>query len=337
MKSAEKAVSRFAVDEANSFFQQAYELLMQVQANHENNVLLIKLLNRWSWVHWLRSDVKDWYRLMHTHEALLNPAEGIPQIDPADCGVYYSWLCWLSWCRSELDTSLRYGETAFHIGEATGNILVIGLSCSFLSWVNTNLGHVDIAVDYGEKARQISREYKENPPHILFRELIIGTLGAAYCSKGDAAKVMAYGQELQEEGRRTGNPHAESFGHWLQGHGHLHRGDFAAACACYEKGVRESTDRTNWALTKLYLGLGLVEHSRFTEARPHIQEVFDFCESTGYLQGAAMAGLCLGIIEITEGKLNQGMARLMKIRQAFLRNGDNFDYGMEEYYWGCYT
>ena len=49
---------------------------------------------------------------------------------------------------------------------------------------------------------------------------------------------------------------------------------------------------------------------------------------------ARPAKLLLGIIEITEGKLNHGMTRIMKVREILLNNGDNFTYVMEEYLLG---
>ena len=87
-KAAEKSFDRYAVEESQHHFIEAYELLaLRVGQVKGTEVQLIDMLMKWAYVFYFRGDFKGLTALLEAHKEL---AESLG--DKARLGMYYAWL-----------------------------------------------------------------------------------------------------------------------------------------------------------------------------------------------------------------------------------------------------
>ena len=73
MKSGEKSMKRYALEESHEYYKEAYELLSNKSSrSQEEDQLLIELLNKWAIVYYYRGDFKGLTDLLFSHEKWLN-------------------------------------------------------------------------------------------------------------------------------------------------------------------------------------------------------------------------------------------------------------------------
>ena len=71
MKSGEKSLKRYAIEESDQYYQEAFDLLKNKPAmTDEEKRLLIDLLNKWAYVFYYRGDFRGLVSLLSNHEGL---------------------------------------------------------------------------------------------------------------------------------------------------------------------------------------------------------------------------------------------------------------------------
>jgi len=88
MKSGEKSIKRYAVEESHQYYKQGFELLsLKSDKSKEEKNLLIDLLNQWSKVFYYRGDFKGMNNVLKPHEKMAELLE-----DETRLGSFCIWL-----------------------------------------------------------------------------------------------------------------------------------------------------------------------------------------------------------------------------------------------------
>ena len=170
IKSGEKSVERFSVEEAQHYYKEAFELLAdKPEKSKEDQETLIDLLNKWSLVFYYRGAYAKQIDLLISHEDLAASLD-----DKKKIGMFYAWLGWALFFRGKLKQSYQYLSKALALGEEVGDQEVIGYACTWLSWTCAAFGSLDEGIAYGERAQEISGIFRKDH-YMYFKSL--GGLG----------------------------------------------------------------------------------------------------------------------------------------------------------------
>jgi predicted ATPase len=153
MKSGEKSLKRYSVEEAHQYYGEAFDVITSKSEKlKEADVLLIDLLVKWSLVFYYRGAFREQLELLKENLAL---AES--QNDKLRLGMFYAWLGFTLLPRYEFRDSYEYLLKALHLGEEMHDQKVIGYACAWLAWTCLYLGNLAEAISYGERALEIAR------------------------------------------------------------------------------------------------------------------------------------------------------------------------------------
>ena len=181
VKSGEKSLKRYAVEESHQYFKEAFDLLTNKPGRtKEEEGVLIDLLIKWAFVFYYRGDFRGLVDLLSAHEKM---AESLD--DKERLGMFYGWLGFALYDREKFKDSYQYLSKALKMGEEIDNQKVIGYACAWLSWTCAELGLLDEAITFGERGQEISSRL-ESDPYLYFKSL--GGLGFAYWHRGDRKK-----------------------------------------------------------------------------------------------------------------------------------------------------
>jgi tetratricopeptide (TPR) repeat protein len=241
--------------------------------------------------------------------------------------MYYASLGFALRCREEFNESYQVLRKALEIGEEIHSPQVIGYACSQLGWTCAELGLLDEAVHFGERAREICVQVESD--YFLFCISLFG-LAQAYWYRGDSKKAMEIGKDLLEFGKRNSHIRSMVCGHWSMGHSHFIRGDFPSATECYKQAVEISVDPYYSQIPRTMLGYTYVSNRQFDKAEEVLKEVQRFSEKFGAeIIGTAAHGL-LGMVLTGTGHLSDGVELLEDVRKTFFEKNRRCLYAASE-------
>ena len=315
MKSGEKSLKRYAIEEAHQYYQEAFDILANKpdQSKQEKN-LLIDLLIKWGFVFYYRGDFKGLNDLLMAHEDLARSLD-----DKAKLGMFYAWLGFSLCARAKLNDSYNYLGKALKIGEDMGNETVTGYACTWLTWTCSSLGLLDDAIAYGKRAQEISR-LLEWDHYLHFNSL--GGLAHAYCAKGDRKNAFEAGKALLEYGQRYSDNRSMFMGHVETGLSHYISGDLHSAIECAQRSITISVDPFYHIGGKLLLAMSYVLGDQLQEAEDAVHEVLNFSEEFGCEIWGTPARMTLGVIFIAKGHMSEGVKMLEDARESFRKAGN---------------
>ena len=314
VKSGEKSLNRYAVEESHQYFKEAYDILSKKpDKTKEEDKLLIDILIKWGFVFYYRGDFRGLTDLLSAHEPL---AESLD--DKARLGMFYAWFGFARWARGKVRDSYEYLRKALETGEEIGDQQVIGYACTWLTWTCADLGMLDEAIAYGERAQEISRSL-ESDQYLYFKSL--GGLGWAYLYRGEPNKCFEAGKALLEYGQGHANIRSLVIGHGVTGYGHLSAGDSPSAIECAKPAIQVSADPFYSQAFKLFLGICYFSNGQLQEAEEALQEVAAFSRDFGAEWIGTPSQAFLGILLIAKGQMNQGLRMVEDAQREFVENG----------------
>ncbi len=326
MKSGEKSLKRYAMEESHRYYQEAFDLLTdKTGMKDEENRLLIDLLIKWAYVFYYRGDFKGLVSLLSNHEGL---AESVGQ---AELGMFYGWLGFGLYCSGKAKSSYEYLCKALKIGEGIEDRRVIGYACTWLTWTCAELGLLEEAVAFGQRAQDISRSF-ESDPYLYFKSL--SGLGYVYWQRGETRKALAAGKALLEYGERHSNIRSLVMGHLIMGFGYAMRGDFPAAIACLESGARFSADPYYSQSLRALLGSACLLTHQLDKAEAALEEVMNYSQKFGVGVIGAIACVFRGALFIAQERMSPGLELLKEGRRNCLENQRRCMYALSEYVLG---
>jgi tetratricopeptide (TPR) repeat protein len=324
MKSGEKSLKRYAVEESHQHYKEAFDLLSNKPGKtKDEECLLIDLLNKWSLVFFYRGDFRQLEVLLKTYEDL------VPSLDDkARLGMFYGWLGMALWGGEKFKDSYHYLCKALELGEEIGNKLVIGYAYAGLMWTSLELGLLDDAIIYGQKAQEISSFVKSD--HYLHMRCSSGLVHAYWC-RGERGKVYESGKALVAEGQKHADSRNMVMGYYGMVCSHFIAGDLSSAIECCQEGLRVSADPWFSQILKMMLGLSYMNDRRLQEAEGPLQEVLAFSQKFGSGMAGTVAQVILGVILIRKGHFAQGLRMIEDGQRLWLENDGRFRYVISEY------
>ncbi|MEE9609978.1 MAG: AAA family ATPase, partial [Desulfatiglandales bacterium] len=186
MKSAQKSVDRYALEESHKYYQEAFDLLLdQPERTQDKDRLLIDLLLKWAIVFYYRADLGALIELLTPQKKL---AESLG--DKVRLGMFYAWLGWGIYFKERFLESHGYLSKALEIGKETGDQRLIAYASTWLAWSHASLGEFDKAIASGDTAFELSKLFPLD--HYLYFKPLAGQ-GFTYWFKGDRKKTFEIG------------------------------------------------------------------------------------------------------------------------------------------------
>jgi tetratricopeptide (TPR) repeat protein len=327
VKSGEKSLARYAVEEAHEYFKKAYDLLMtKERLSEEESVILIDLLNIWGYAFYYLGEFTQFIDIFSIHMDSVDPLQ-----DKAKVGMFYAWFGTAHWMAGQTKVSFDYLRKGLEFGEKSGNQKVVGYACTWLTWACGDLGLFAEGIGYGERAQKISESFPSDP-YLFFKSLA----GLCWINffKGEPRKVFNGAKRLLEYGERNANSRSKVMGHWMKAFAHWLTGNMKSVQKSSEKAIEVALDPFYSQFPKTTLGFAHFIGGRLEEAEKVFQSGLEFSEKRGIGSVSEPYKCFLGPILIAKGEMQQGTDLLEKTRKTMLRNHWKVQYAITEYIYG---
>jgi class 3 adenylate cyclase/tetratricopeptide (TPR) repeat protein len=328
MKSGEKSVGRYAVEEAHQYYLEAFNILSsKPDKSFEEKQRLIDLLIQWALVFYHRGDFGGLDKLLSEHEDL-----AVSLDDKQRLGMFHAWYGMVILThRGNPILSHRYLTKALELGEETGNKQVIGYACTWLIWTCADWGLFDEAIEYGERALEMARVLESD--HYLFYKTL-GGLGQTYWLMGEGNKVLEIGKTLLDFGKRRSSIRSLVVGHIYVGTGYLTLGDSSSAIDCHKTAIEVAADPFYAHWSRIFLGTTYASQGQFNEAEEALQEIVSYCEHFGCEFIRLVAAGFLGAVLVAKGRMSEGFKMMESILQSAVENERKATYSLLEHLMG---
>jgi len=327
VKSGEKSMARYAVEEAHQYFKKAFDILAsKTDKSKAKKVALIDILNSWGYAYYYLGDIKEFINLLNSQKDM---AESLD--DKARLGMFYVWFGIALWLSGKAKDSYEYLCNALELGENSGNQKVVGYACTWLTWACGELGLFAEGIGFGERAQKIAESFPSDQ-YLFFKSL--GGLSYINFLKGDTKRVFEGAKLLLDYGERNSNSRSKVFGHWINGWAYGLTGDMNSYQKSCEKALEVALDPFYASFPKGSLGFAFLFGGQFQEAEDVLQSLLDFCEKRALGQLSELAYISLAPTLIAKGQMKQGLRMLEEARQTLIRNQRRTWYAQSEYVLG---
>ncbi|UCD78696.1 MAG: AAA family ATPase, partial [Desulfobacterales bacterium] len=314
MRSGEKSMKRYSVDESHQYYKDAYLILIHSEnETGKYNELLIKLLVDWAMVYYYRGDFKGLNELLETHENVANALD-----DKAIQGMFYAWLGLALYFRPKAKNSYQYLLKALETGQGLQDCRITGYACTWLASACTDIGLFDEAIKYGLRAQEIAGKLPGD--HYLYFKSLWG-LSYTYYANGCGKRCSQIGKRLLDYGNRHSNIRCLVVGHICVGLGHNTAGDYPAAIKSLEKGVAVAKDPFYEQWARLFLATNYLLNKQIIRAEDAYKEVWNYATNFGCELFADYASALLGVISIIKGNLSEGIKMVEVTKQNIIESG----------------
>ena len=314
MKSGEKSLKRYAVDESHQSYNEAYDILSNAKIETgESSEQLVKLIVAWAMVYYYRGDFKGLNVLLESHVGI---AES--QSDKSTLGMFYALLGLVLFFRPRVKDSYQYLLQALEIGQELNDPKITGYASAWITTTCADLGLFDEAFKYGSQAHEIAGQLKEDQ-YLFFKSL----WGLAYCYhlQGYGQKCLRIGEKILEYGKAHSNIRCQVVGHICVGLGYGSAGDYSAAINSLEQGAAVAADPFYEQWAKVFLTGNYLNNNQITEAENAIREVRTYATNFGCELFGDFATALFGFIAIINGRLSEGIRLIEEKRQNIIESG----------------
>jgi class 3 adenylate cyclase/tetratricopeptide (TPR) repeat protein len=327
MKSGEKSLARYALDESHQYYTEAYQLIVEIpDKTKSDNELLIDLLMKWALVFYYQG---DFGRLTDLFEEHLELADSLK--DRSKYGMFRAWIGFAFVCRNKIKDSYEYLKEALEIGEQLNDQKLIGYTCTWLPWTCAYFGLLDEAIAYGKKAQEITKIYPSDQ-YMYFKSL--GGMALANYLKGDKKGVFEIGKKLVEFGQKQSNIRSHSIGQGFIGAAHALEGNLPAAIKNNEKAVNIAADPFYAEYGRGLLGRFYFMNHQIDEAEKTFQQTLKFGGDFRIETMSAISQVFLGVIQIARGQMSEGLKLLKKGQRECAEGQMICEYCLSEYLLG---
>ncbi len=313
VKSGEKSLARYAVEEAHQYYRKAFDILAPKEdKTEEEKFILIDILNSWAYAYYYLGDIKEFINLFSSQKDM---AESLD--DKARLGMFYTWFSVALFNAGKAKDSYEYLCKALELGENSGNQKVVGYACTWLTWTCAELGLFGEGIGFGDRAQKIAESFPFDQ-YLFFKSL--GGLSYINFMKGDTRRVFEGAKILLDCGERNSNNRSKVFGHWVHSWGHFLTGDMKSAQKSAEKAAEVALDPFYYQFPRITLGMAYLLGGLFQEAEDVLQSSLSFCEKHAIGQLTEPANLFLSPTLIAKGHMKQGLRMLEEVQQSLIRN-----------------
>jgi tetratricopeptide (TPR) repeat protein len=327
MKSGEKSLKRYAVEESHRSYSEAFRLLNnKVDKSDTEQSLLIGLVLEWCQVFYYRGDAIGLVELLQAHEDL-----ALSIGDKDRVGMLYAWFGYVLFWREKYKESYDYLTKALRFGEETKNGQLIAYACTWLPYTCAELGLFDEGIQHGKRAQDISKTMSED--RYLYIKSLSG-IGYIHFFRGERKELLQLSKYGLEYGKRHSDLRSLGMSHTGIGLSHLIAGDFTSAIECCKKAVLVSEDPIYSMAFRTMLSFSYLSGSHFQEAEDTAQEVLSFVQRYGVDWLGTMVRIVLGVVLIAKGHMGQGLKKLKELQPLLISNESKWLYAQSEYILG---
>jgi len=327
VKSGEKSLARYAVEEAHQYFKKAYDILASKgEISEEEKIILIDILNSWGNAYYYLGEINEFVDLFSTHQIIVESLD-----DKAKAGMFYVWLGVAHFMAGMPKDSYEYLSKGLEFGENAGHQKVIGYACTWLTWACAELGLFAEGLDFGERAQKLAESFASDQ-YLFFKSL--GGLCFINFFKGDANRIFEGAKRLLEYGERNANNRSKVFGHWMKGFGHLVAGDMKSSQKSNEKAIEVALDPAYAQFPTSTLGYAYFVDGQLQQAENVLQSSLNFCEKHGMGLLTVVCQIFLAPVLIAKGHMMQGKEQLENARKSFHKNQRKVWYALSEHFLG---
>ena len=327
VKSGEKSLSRYAVQESHKYYKKAYNLITDKQAKTEKErELLFDLLNKWSLVYYYRGDFKEHTDLLKRHE---NEADLVS--DKEKRGMFYGWLGFILQFRMELTDSYRYLQKALKLGEEAESQRVIGYACTWLAYTCAVMDKYEEGYSYWERAVSIAKTI-ESDTYLYFKSM--GAIGHLNSFSGEKKQSFEIGNELLRYGEKYSNIRSQVVGHICIGHSYFADGDLEKAFSSYRKAVNVAEDPFYTQWPRAFVGLCCIMNDQINKAEEALNEVSSYLQNYGCEIFSPAVMPFVGIVLINKGEMSKGLKTIEEIQEYCREKNWGWGIALSEYVLG---
>jgi class 3 adenylate cyclase/tetratricopeptide (TPR) repeat protein len=304
--SGRKNLSRYAVEEADQYFREAFDILeSKTEKTGAEKMALIDILNDWGLVFYYLGDINKWIDILNAHREL---AESLGA--DARLGMFCVWLGVAHFMGGRPSVAFDCLKRALDLGESGRDQKVVGYACTWLTWACVDLARFDEAAAYAEKAQEIATLFPSDQ-YLYFKSL--GGLGYLHWITGEFQQGVEVAEHLLAYGERTANSRSKVLGHWIDAQCQVFLGDIPASLRSSEKSVEASKDPTYVQFGRISLGVAYAFAGDFAQAENVLKLLVDFCEKGGCHAFLPWARIFLGPALIAQGRMDEGMTLLQQV------------------------
>jgi len=327
VKSGEKSLSRYAVQESHKYYKKAYNLITDKQTKTEKErELLFDLLNKWSLVYYYRGDFKEHTDLLKRHE---NEADLVS--DKEKRGMFYGWLGFILQFRMELADSYRYLQKALKLGEEAESQRVIGYACTWLAYTCAVMDKYEEGYSYWERAVSIAKTI-ESDTYLYFKSM--GAIGHLNSFSGEKKQSFEIGNELLRYGEKYSNIRSQVVGHICIGHSYFADGDLGKAFSSYRKAVNVAEDPFYTQWPRAFVGLCCIMNDQINKAEEALNEVSSYLQNYGCEIFSPAVMPFVGIVLINKGEMSKGLKTIEEIQEYCREKNWGWGIALSEYVLG---
>ncbi|MBW2637466.1 MAG: hypothetical protein JRC86_08105, partial [Deltaproteobacteria bacterium] len=327
IKAGEKSTRRYSLEEANQYYQEAFNLISaKPDRSMAEQELFIEILNNWSLVQYLRGHFEDLSDLLLQYK---DTAESIQ--DKARIGMFYGWIGLALHQMGIYVDAYGYIKKSLKIGEELKDERIIGYACTFLIWSCAELGRLGEATLYEKRALELSKKFPSD--HVIFG-VSRGGVATLNLYKGTGTPCIEMGRDLIDYGQRLSDVRAVFIGHICCGYGYFAKGDFASAIESFKEAVEISVDPFYRQWASMWVGFSCLETLQVQEAEKAFMEVISFDEQYGSKPLGTGGRALLGPILVLKGELGRGLAMMKEARSEWLRNERKIAVALSDYNFG---
>jgi class 3 adenylate cyclase/tetratricopeptide (TPR) repeat protein len=327
VKSGEKSLSRYAVQESHKYYKKAYNLITDKQTKtDEERELLFDLLNKWSLVYYYRGDFKEHTDILRRHE---NEADFVK--DKERRGMFYGWLGFILQFRWELTDSYKYLQKALKLGEETKSQRVIGYACTWLAYACAVMDKYEEGYSYWERAVSIAKTI-ESDTYLYFKSM--GAIGHLNSFSGDKRQSLEIGNALLEYGEKHSNIRSKVVGNICIGHSHFADGDFEKAFSSYRKAVDVAEDPFYTQWPRAFVGLCCIMNDQINQGEEALNEVSSYLQNYGCEIFAPSVMPFIGIVLVKKGNMSKGLKTIENILEYSKEKNWGWGIALSEYVLG---
>jgi len=330
IRSGEKSLKKYSVEESHRYYAKAYRLLSRTESpSTEERAMLIDLIIKWYFTFNKKGLFREMLDLLRTHESDVR-AFG----DAARTGMYEVCLGWALQRRESLVESYDYLTRALATGWKIEDDSLIAYSSACLCWTCSDLGRLEEALMFGRQADKVARRIGTDNELIRFN---LTGVGLAFIHCGNLSACWKTAEQLLEFGDAVGDVRTFSEGYLLMGNVRMAASDFEQAEFYLKKAIEVAVDpiyslNARFCLSYVYFSQGKVALAAQT-----LETVIDATRESGYEFVGTSAKAFYGIVSAAMGDMEKGIAlvreQVRKQRQRGKRNHDMiFTYMLGRFY-----
>ncbi len=310
IRSGEKALHRFALDESDGYFQEAlYILDAKPEKSGVDKERILELLETWALVYYYRGEMRALHDLLRTHEGT---AEAVT--DPSRKGMFLAWLGFTLYYIAKPRESIAYLLQALEIAEAAGDRKTAAYAHSWIVYAAIDVESEVDAMHHGERAMELAREFQDD--HYLKAKAGYA-LGMVLWWRGETTRILEIGREMLAEHKELGNVRGEVLALWCIGLGQYNQGDLPTSIDTLMKAKNVAVDPFYKDITNVFIGFATMQEERFDQMETIAREALDFSLNTGSEYFIRLATFQLGVATFGKGEMGKGMAMLRGVIDKF--------------------